>query len=151
MIDADPFELISYEGIPDGFSDTFDDGVAWLAEQIDAAHTVSPDEVRGVGKWISLDYSDEAYGNMYKCAKCGCSEIGEPNYCPNCGSRMMQVTRMRKTNGDVFRSMTNAEIAEFMLSFVDCTTCPIRKLDCEVNGCEKTWIEHLESEVSEDA
>ena len=58
---------------------------------------------------------------------------------------------MPKTNGDVFRSMTNAEIAEFMLSFVDCTTCPIHEPGCEVNGCEETWIKHLESEVSDDA
>jgi len=55
---------------------------------VDSAPTVSPDEVRGVGKWIQLDYTDEAYGIVYKCAKCGCSEIGEPNYCPNCGAKM---------------------------------------------------------------
>jgi len=59
-----------------------------IFQAIDQMPTVSLDEVRGVGKWIPLDYSDEAYGNMYKCAKCGCSEIGEPNYCPNCGAKM---------------------------------------------------------------
>lgn len=39
-IDADPFEVISYTKIPDGFIDSFDDGVCWLAEQIDKAPTV---------------------------------------------------------------------------------------------------------------
>lgn len=55
---------------------------------IERMPTISPDEVRGVGKWIQLDCTDEIYGIVYKCAKCGCSEIGEPNYCPNCGARM---------------------------------------------------------------
>ena len=59
-----------------------------VANMLLHAPTISADDARGVGKWIPLDYSDEAYGNMYKCAKCGCSEIGEPNYCPNCGAKM---------------------------------------------------------------
>jgi len=59
-----------------------------IFQAIDEQPTLSPDDVRGVGKWIQLDYTDEAYGIVYKCAKCGCSEIGEPNYCPNCGAKM---------------------------------------------------------------
>jgi hypothetical protein len=55
---------------------------------------------------------------------------------------------MPKTNGDMFRSMTNQEIAEFMLDFLDCCACPIRELDCEFD-CNGTWISYLESEVSE--
>ena len=58
---------------------------------------------------------------------------------------------MPKTNGDMFRSMTNAEIAEFMYDFLDCGTCPIREPKCEENGCEETWIGYLESEVIDDA
>lgn len=58
---------------------------------------------------------------------------------------------MPKTNGDVFRNMTNAEIAKFMLDCVDCGHCPIRKPGCVVNGCEETWFEYLESEVTSDA
>lgn len=58
---------------------------------------------------------------------------------------------MTKTNGDVFRSMTNAEIAAFMLDYMGCDECPIREAACETNGCEESWVEYLESEVSEDA
>lgn len=54
---------------------------------------------------------------------------------------------MAKTNGDVFRSMTNAEIAEFMSDYIDCCDCPIRKLDCE-DDCNQTWFEYLERTVS---
>ena len=59
------------------------------------APTVSPDEVRGVGKW---DRVETEFG--LRCPKCGklldeyvnggewvaLSEI--PNYCPNCGAKM---------------------------------------------------------------
>lgn len=58
---------------------------------------------------------------------------------------------MAKTNGDILRSMTNAEIAEFMFHFVGCDDCPLRERECKTEGCEETWFEHLESEVSEDA
>lgn len=58
---------------------------------------------------------------------------------------------MPKTNGDVFRSMTNAEIAAFMFEHIECDECPLHEAECETNGCEETWIEYLKSEVSEDA
>ncbi len=80
----DPFDEPYYRGIGNGWNVALKE----CRERIDSAPTISPDDVRGVGNWIPLDYSDEAYGNMYKCAKCGCSEIGEPNYCPNCGAKM---------------------------------------------------------------
>lgn len=57
---------------------------------------------------------------------------------------------MCETNGDVFRNMSDVEIADFMLDFLDCSACPIREPDCE-DDCKGTWIEFLESEVSEDA
>lgn len=40
LIDASKFEVISWTDIPDGYKDRFDDGVAWLAEQIDNADTI---------------------------------------------------------------------------------------------------------------
>ena len=62
-------------------------------DSIDAMPTVSPDEVRGVGKWIKLD----AHKGMeqYKCSVCltpvyvpEC--MGRPRYifCPVCGAKM---------------------------------------------------------------
>ena len=63
-IDAEQFECISWKGIPEGYDDTFDSGVLWLADLIDDAPTVSPDEVRGVVrckdcKWCHAGYCEK--------------------------------------------------------------------------------------------
>ena len=94
-IDAEPFGCISWKGIPEGYDDTFDSGVLYVADLIDDAPTVSPDEVRGVGKWGRVETE---FG--LRCPKCGklldeyvnggeCVALSEiPNYCPNCGAKM---------------------------------------------------------------
>lgn len=51
---------------------------------IDKLPTISPDEVRGVGKWV---------GSMAGLRCSICNEplglmVGAKNYCPNCGARM---------------------------------------------------------------
>lgn len=43
LVDADKLAVIAYTGT-DGRPDTFDAGVNWLAEQIDALPTVIPEE-----------------------------------------------------------------------------------------------------------
>ena len=92
LIDADKlhYKRIHFYDIKNGECCGLKSAVVVFADEIGKNKNamISPDDVRGFGKWIPLDYSDEAYGNMYKCAKCGCSEIGEPNYCPNCGAKM---------------------------------------------------------------
>ncbi len=40
LIDAEHFDVIAYSKDVDGYEDTFDDGVRWIAEQIDKADTV---------------------------------------------------------------------------------------------------------------
>ena len=40
LIDAEHFDVIAYSKDVDGYEDTFDDGVRWIAEQIDKAETV---------------------------------------------------------------------------------------------------------------
>lgn len=40
LIDAERFDVIAYSKDVDGYEDTFDDGVRWIAEQIDKADTV---------------------------------------------------------------------------------------------------------------
>ena len=44
VIDADMLDVIGYCDIPQGYEDTFDDGVMWLAEQIDLLPTIIPAE-----------------------------------------------------------------------------------------------------------
>ena len=54
--------------------------------------TVSPDEVRGVGKWIM----SEKFKGYAMCSRCEDAYVdpewiykdGKWNYCPNCGAKM---------------------------------------------------------------
>lgn len=55
FIDANLFEVISYTKIPDGYTDSFDDGVLWLAEQIDKAPTVHFE-----GSYFTIPTQEEA-------------------------------------------------------------------------------------------
>lgn len=66
-------------------------GANKIIDRIKAAPTISPDDVRGVGKWVE-EYLD------YKCSACGETVKDEifymfypyqlPKFCPNCGARM---------------------------------------------------------------
>ena len=40
LIDIDRFDVIDWTGIPEGYNDTFEDGVLWLADKIDEAPTI---------------------------------------------------------------------------------------------------------------
>ena len=97
LIDIDEFEFIDYSWneVLDRFSDTFDDGVMWLAEKIDQAPTI--DAVPVVhGEWI-LDERhliNNAVWQYAKCSVCADSRFSYDsakknfNYCPNCGAKM---------------------------------------------------------------
>jgi hypothetical protein len=60
------------------------------------APTISPDDVRGVGKWIV----DSVASNVFRCSICGsdapvCPTGGneyKSRYCPSCGARMKGVS-----------------------------------------------------------
>ena len=95
LIDADALKAKYEQMLPeigDGYhKETLQD----VLFELEYAPTISPDEVRGVGKW---DRVETEFG--LRCPKCGklldeyvnggewvaLSEI--PNYCPNCGARM---------------------------------------------------------------
>lgn len=47
--DVSPFDILSWKGIPDGYENTFSDGVHWLAEKLDAAPVVIPADKEGEG------------------------------------------------------------------------------------------------------
>ena len=42
LIERDALDVIGYCGIPQGYEDTFDSGVIWLAERIDELPTIIP-------------------------------------------------------------------------------------------------------------
>ena len=74
-----------------------------MIQDLQAAPTISPDEVRGVGKWIEVEQQMGWYDEP--CAECSvCGEdfvFGELDmeyvrnlfrFCPNCGARMTEVS-----------------------------------------------------------
>ena len=95
-IDAEPFGCVSWKGIPDGYDDTFDSGVLWMADMIYDAPTISPDEVRGVGKWIRREKTHpncpEDSDYRYECSVCGWSDQHNAKmivpFCWHCGAKM---------------------------------------------------------------
>ena len=88
---VDPYDDPYFRGMYSGWNNA----IRECKDLIDSAPTISPDEVRGVGKW---DRVETEFG--LRCPKCGklldeyvnggewvaLSEI--PNYCPNCGARL---------------------------------------------------------------
>ena len=67
---------------------------------IDSAPTLSPDDVRGVGKWEEKEYFDLENTTIEQMQSARCSVCGKYHttpfsyyftdyaYCPNCGARM---------------------------------------------------------------
>ena len=69
-----------------------------VIQELKNAPTVSPDEVRGFGKWILVDGIDEqamARVHYIYCSNCGRQGLEtrrgndcRSNYCPHCGAKM---------------------------------------------------------------
>jgi hypothetical protein len=99
-IDAEHFDCISWKGIPEGYDNTFDSGVLYMADLIDAAPTISPDDVRGVGTWLRKEkvrHNLDGDGDYrYECSVCRHSDEHNENvhvpFCWYCGARMKGVS-----------------------------------------------------------
>ena len=88
-IDADKVVKWSYS--EPRYSDSVNDRTD-LRDFLLSLPTVSPDEVRGVGRWVKRFDGPYGRGRTY-CSACGKhSGIGgikqTPPYCPNCGAKM---------------------------------------------------------------
>ena len=64
---------------------------------VDEQPTISPDKVRGVGRWVRISgfhLDNEYYPARYKCDQCEhfVDSGDDRNYCPNCGARMTEVS-----------------------------------------------------------
>jgi len=72
-----------------------DEAVNDFQSIVDEQPTISPDEVRGVGHWVTEQEAIDAndYSLRDTCSVCGrcdwdCTESASFKYCPNCGARM---------------------------------------------------------------
>lgn len=68
----DTFPRVDSEGIPDN-------------RKMEIVEETQEDER---AEWMDAGTSDEAYGLVYKCSKCGYEEIGATAFCPGCGAEM---------------------------------------------------------------
>lgn len=91
-IDADALKAKYEQMLPeigDGYhKETLQD----VLFELEYAPTISPDELRGVGKWVSKTMSvPNAHGQTYNrwgCSVCKAKFKSRTNYCPNCGAKM---------------------------------------------------------------
>lgn len=62
-----------------------------LLERIERLPSVTPQEPK-TGHWkrISIDKYVQHAMAYYKCSVCGKDSIGNHNYCPNCGAKMLE-------------------------------------------------------------
>ena len=70
-------------------------GFAFCMEFVKTAPTISPDEARGVGHWVTEQEAIDAndYSLRDTCSVCGrcdwdCTESASFKYCPSCGAKM---------------------------------------------------------------
>ena len=66
-----------------------------IKESVDVedVRQLSPVTAEKVGKWkrISMDKYSEHAKYWYRCDRCGEDNLGNTNYCPNCGAKMQEV------------------------------------------------------------
>ena len=91
-IDADALLKTAYDCIPVGIVGR-QERLLFAEWLINNAPTVSPEEVRGVGRWVRISgyhLDHEYYPARYKCDQCGhFVDSGDGrNYCPRCGAKM---------------------------------------------------------------
>lgn len=84
LIDADKFEVLSWNVIPKGYSDSFADGVMWLAEKLDKCPTIEPKR----GKWIPIHGEPIVACSVCRKKYDWDTEAQYYNFCPNCGAKM---------------------------------------------------------------
>lgn len=63
-----------------------------LKNEIEQLPPVTPAEKVGRWKRISTDKYSEHAKYWYRCDRCGVDNLGNTNYCPNCGAKIREVT-----------------------------------------------------------
>ena len=72
------------------YTDSLSEILPKAIKRINALPPVIPTEKVGKWKRISMDKYSEHAKYWYRCDRCGEDNLGNTNYCPNCGQRKMQ-------------------------------------------------------------
>ena len=65
-----------------------DMSLAFVLGKINELPSVTPTERTGHWKRISIDKYSEHAMYWYRCDRCGKDNLGNTDYCPNCGAKM---------------------------------------------------------------
>ena len=65
--------------------------------------------------------------------------------CPVCGADMRVGSDM--TNSDRIRSMTDEELAKWIIRHVSCVHCPLNSKCKYAKDCKEHWLEWLKQEA----
>lgn len=68
----DLFPCVDSEGIPDNRK----------------MEVVEEAQGENEAEWIDTEEQDEAFGDLFKCSRCGAEQIGKSGFCPECGAEM---------------------------------------------------------------
>lgn len=72
------------------YTDSLSEILPKAIKRINVLPPVIPAEKVGRWKRISMDKYSEHAKYWYRCDRCGEDNLGNTNYCPNCGQRKMQ-------------------------------------------------------------
>ena len=90
LIDAEKLDFVSYQGIPDGYKDSFDSGVLYAMNLIDDQPTIDAVTVKH-GCWALRENNNYVEPDGV-CSNCGAAWVFSDthyfNYCPHCGAIM---------------------------------------------------------------
>lgn len=84
------------DSLTDKFADGFDSDRWWnsmsVLYAINKVPSVNPQEPK-TGHWkrISMDKYSEHAKYWYRCDRCGKDNLGNTDYCPSCGCRMVEI------------------------------------------------------------
>lgn len=83
LIDTENLDFVSYQGIPDGYKDSFDSGVLYAMNLIDDQPTVDAVPVVRCKNCEYGEIDDPNFPNQYFCHAHGCDWNEGDHFCSN--------------------------------------------------------------------
>lgn len=96
LIDAEKLDFVSYQGIPNGYKDSFDSGVLYAMNLIDEQPIVDATPVVH-GHW-EMKWHIYLHQELPVCSHCKKFVVAMSAYCPLCGTIMDEPTQSNDSN-----------------------------------------------------